>query len=111
MAKLVFYDKENDILSIHKVLQSDEKFKENIDTGQFILDMSTKGRVIGIEVMDASSFFKEVNITSEKLENISSADFRAKIGPNGIILGVVFKGKNIEQKIPAMIAIPLHQER
>jgi uncharacterized protein YuzE len=111
MTKLIFYDKENDILSLHKTLKSDEKFKGNMDAGQLILDISTKGRVIGIEVMDASNFFKEFNITNKVLENLSAADFNVRIAPNGIIVGIVFKSKNLEQDMPAKIVIPSPQER
>ena len=108
MTKLVFYDKENDILSIHKTLSSDEKFKGNIDAGQFILDVSTKGRVFGIEVVNAIDFFQEFNVGKDILENLSSADFRVSVRPNGIIVGIVFKTKN--QDIPAKIAVPLPRE-
>ena len=45
----VYYDKENDILSIHKGFSSDEKFKGNIDVGKLILDVSTQGKIRGIE--------------------------------------------------------------
>ena len=63
--KLVFYDKENDILSIHKRYSSDERFKGNIDKGQLILDVSTKSRIRSIEIMEASSFFEIFNVNKD----------------------------------------------
>jgi len=103
----IFYDKENDILSIHKGFSSDEAFKGNIDVGKLILDVSTQGRIKGIEIMDATRFFKEFDITEEILENIANADFNASINPNSIIIGIVIKAKNITQEISAKIAVPL----
>ena len=105
MNKICSYDKENDILSIHKGFSSDEKFKGNIDVGELILDISTKGRVRGIEIINATQFFKDFNITKKILENLIDAQFNASLKPNRIMLGIVIKAKNIE--IPAKVAVPL----
>jgi uncharacterized protein YuzE len=107
MNKLVFYDKENDILSIHKGFSNDEKFKGNVDVGELILDISSKGKIRGIEVMNATEFFKEFDIGKKILENITDADFNASIKPNSITIGIIFKAKNIKHEIPAKIAVPL----
>ena len=105
--KLVFYDKENDILAIHKGFTSDEKFKGNIDVGELILDVSTKGRIRGIEIMNATNFFKEFEIGKDALENINDVKFNASIKPNSIIIGIIIKSKNIQNEISAKIAVPL----
>ena len=107
MSKLIFYDKENDILSIHKGFSRDEKFKGNIDVGELVLDVSTKGRIRGVEIMNATKFFKEFEIEKKILENIINAEFNASIKPNSIIVGLVLKAKNIKHEIPAKIAVPL----
>lgn len=103
----VFYDKEHDILSIHKGFTSDENFKGNIDAGKLILDVSTKGRIKGIEIMNATKFLKEFDIGKEILKNLIDANFNDVINPNGIIIGLAFKAKKIEKEIPAKIAVPL----
>lgn len=105
--KLVYYDKENDILAIHKGFSSDEKFKGNIDAGQLILDVSTKGRIVGIEIMHTTEFFALFTIGKDILENLEDAKFTVAINPNGIMLGISFKVKNREEEIPAKIAVPL----
>jgi uncharacterized protein YuzE len=107
MEKLVSYDKEHDILFIHKGFASDEKFKGNVDVGDIVLDVSTKGRIVGIEFMNASQLFKEFDISKETFENIADADFNAAIKPNSIIIGLTFKVKNVKKEIPAKIAVPL----
>ncbi len=107
MKKSIFYDKENDIFSIHNGFSSDERFKGNIDAGQLVLDVSTKGRIRGVEVMNASEFFREFEIGKRILEEIIDAKFNASIKPNGIIINIIIKTKNIKHEIPAKIAVPL----
>ncbi len=105
--KQIFYDKENDILSIHKGFSIDEKFKGNIDIGELVLDVSTRGRIKGIEIMNATSFLRDFNINQETLKNISDAEFNASIKPNSIIINILIKAKNNKHIIPAKIAVPL----
>ncbi len=105
MTKIVSYDKENDILSIHKGFDKDEKFKGNIDVGELVLDVSTRGRVRGIEIMNATEFFKDFDISKKILENLKDANFTASLNPHRIMLGILVKTENKE--IPAKIAVPL----
>ncbi len=105
----MFYDKENDILSIHKGFSSDEKFKGNIDLGSLVLDVSTKERIRGLEVINATVFFKEFNIGKKILENIEDAELNILKKPNSIIIGIIIKSKNANS-IPAKIAIPLESQ-
>jgi len=105
MTKIVSYDKENDILSIHKGFDKDEKFKGNIDVGELVLDVSTRGRIRGIEIMNATEFFKDFDIGKSILENLKDANFTASLNPNRIMLGILVKTENKE--IPAKIAVPL----
>ena len=84
-----------------------EKFKGNIDVGELVLDVSTKGRIRGIEVMNATRFFREFSIEKKMLKNLIDAQFNATIKPNSIILGIVFKARNVKHEIPAKVAVPL----
>lgn len=106
MVKVLSYDKENDILFIHKGFTPDEKFRGNIDAGELVLDVSTKGRVRGIEIMNASDFLREFKINKIHLENLTDAKFNVSIRPDSIIIGILFVAKNKEE-IPAKIAVPL----
>jgi uncharacterized protein YuzE len=107
MTKTVSYDKENDILFIHRGFSPDEKFKGNIDADVLILDVSTKGRIRGIEIINASKFFKEFDIDKDILENLVDAKFNAVIKPNAIIVSIIFTAKDIERELSAKIAVPL----
>lgn len=106
MGKLLFYDKENDILSIHEGFSSNEKFKGNIDAGQFILDVSTNDKIRGIEVMNASTFFEVYNITEDDLDNLKDAVFSVHKEPVGFIIEILFSFK-IKKEIPVKIVLPL----
>lgn len=104
---MVSYDKKCDILAIHKGFTRDEKFKGNIDVGELILDISTKGRIRGLEIINATEFFKDFDIGKKILRNITSAKFNAHIKPNRIMIGIVIKAKNVKEEIPAKVAVPL----
>lgn len=106
MAKLTSYDRENDILVIHSGFSANEKFRGNIDAGDLVLDISTEGKVRGIEIMNASSFFKEFEIGKDVLESLTEARFNAVVKPTSIIIGIMLKGRNTEE-MPAKIAVPI----
>ena len=106
MNKLVFYDKKNDILSVHKGFSGNEKFKGNIDIGDIVLDVSTQGRIRGIEIMNASKFIKDF-AAEGVLSDIVDAEFRAVIRPSSILVKLFLEFKNVEGRIPAQIAVPL----
>lgn len=105
--KKISYDEQNDILSVHKGFSADENFKGNIDIGELILDVSTKGRIRGIEVINATRFFREFRIDKRTLKNITDAEFNTTLRPNSIIVGIVIKASNIDHEMPAKIAVPL----
>lgn len=110
MEKIVSYDENNDILVIHKGFSSDEKFKGNIDMGELILDVSTAGRIRGIEVINASEFFKDFNVDKKNLQEIVDANFNASVKSSRILIGIFIKVKNVKQEIAAKIAVPLEIE-
>ncbi len=103
--KIVSYDGLNDIFVIHKGFSADEKFKGNIDAGELVLDISTKGRVRGVEIMHATSFFKDFSIPQKVLEKIKDAQFDVSSKPNSIILSLIIKG--VEKEFPVKVAVPL----
>ncbi len=107
MERIIFYDKENDILFVHNGFSKNEGFKGNIEVGNVILDVSTSGRVRGVEILGASGFFKEFNIGRKILENISDIEFNSTMKPSGIAVTILIKSRYNKQEIPAKIALPL----
>ena len=112
MSKIFSYDKVNDILAIHKGFAIEEKFKGNIDVGDLILDVSTAGKIKGVEIMNATSFLKPFigkEIKEDVLAGMIDANFTAVVKPNGIIISLAIKSKNIKNEVPATIAVPLEK--
>ena len=97
------YDAENDILYIHKGFEKEERFKGNIDAGDLILDMSTKGRVAGIEILNATSYLKEFDVDKELLENLKKADFEATHLRSSVTISLKLTGAR-EQKMKIAVA-------
>ena len=102
MEKVTSYDKRNDILFIHKGFE-DEEFDGNLDIGDLILDMSTKGRVRGIEIMNASRFL-EAFLSGRDLHDMTAADFTAERTGSGIAITINFTIR--DDSVPAKIAVP-----
>ncbi len=100
-----FYDQKNDILAIHKGFDSNEGFKSNICIGKLILDVSTKGKIKGIEILDASEFLKEFDIKKEILIDINSIDFNASTTPDSVVISLIITSRN--ERIPAKISVPI----
>tara|TARA_Y100000310_G_scaffold89970_1_gene87209 strand:- start:31 stop:354 length:324 start_codon:yes stop_codon:yes gene_type:complete len=105
MEKIITYDSEQDILSIHKEYDQEEKFKGNIDIGDFILDISTKGTVKGLEILNASDHFQQFGITKKILENTKEIKFIVQGSKTGIMIAIKFDTP--EKKIPASFVIPI----
>ncbi len=66
------YDAQNDILSIHKGFQRGEHFGGNEEHEDLILDLSDNGKIVGIELMNAS---RVLALSEKKLSTIRGADF------------------------------------
>jgi len=96
------YDKENDILAIHKGFSNGEKFKGNVDVGELILDISNKSRIRGIEILDASKY---LGIEREILSSAKNGEFNISQNVDRILIGINLKCK--DRVIPAKIAVPV----
>lgn len=70
-----------------------------------MLDVSTRGKIRGVEILNATSFLKEFNVGRKILENLSDAPFDAQIKPSRIIMSLVLKSDKVEYA--AKIAVPL----
>jgi uncharacterized protein YuzE len=100
------YSAEYDILTIHNGFGPDERFETNIEVGDLILDVSTKGRIVGIEIMNATEFLSDFKVSGHMLEHLADATLTATHRRNAVMLGLVLKAEEIE--IPAKIAVALN---
>ena len=96
------YDSENDSIFIYRK----EKTRGSIDIGDFILDISYDGKVVGIEILNASKSLKSFNLTKEDLENIKMAGFRVEYKKDAVYVQILLVlPENVEKK--AMVIAPI----
>lgn len=95
--KTIDYDSENDIFSI----SNGEKVKASLDIGDFILDVSHKNLINGIEIMSAS---ENLGINKDILKNIKDIKMSITYKTNHVyvLLMMAFKkkGKKVHVQIP-----------
>ena len=104
------YDTKNDILVVHEGFSNDEKFEGNADLGQLVLGVSNKGRIRGIEIMNASVFLKEFGIEKEMLERMTEAKIDAYIKSEVIMLSITIKASKRMRVVKIAVPITLKQE-
>ena len=75
---------------VHKGFSAGERFKGNIEIGDLILDLSTKMRIRGIEILNAWEYLKEFLKAAKAgkniLERIKDIKFNATIKGNSTTL-------------------------
>ena len=92
------YSEKSDILNVHK---ANKKTTGSAELGDFTVDFDKNGNVVGIEIMNASKFFKLVSIDKEQLENIKEAEIiLQKRGEYMLVCIKLVLPKNIERVIP-----------
>ena len=98
------YDKENDILFIHR---KDIKTKGSVEVmgGDIVIDFSKDKEVVGIEIMNASELLKAFDITEDMLSKAFAGDIRVAQQRNVLFLTIVLKmPKNVEKE--AILTVP-----
>jgi len=74
----ISYDKKNGLLSLHTGFNKNESFETNVVLGDVVLDISTQGRVCGLEILDVKRFllsFLSEHEAQEIVDNLVSASF------------------------------------
>ncbi|MDP6548092.1 MAG: DUF2283 domain-containing protein [Candidatus Woesearchaeota archaeon] len=104
------YDKENDILFIHR---KDIKTKGSVEVlgGDIIIDFSKDKQVVGIEIMNASELLKPYNITKSMLLGALAGNIKVVQQRNLLFLTIVLKmPKNVEKEailtVPSLVSEP-----
>jgi|SRR3989344_3521625 len=100
--KIIDYDFENDIFSI----KDGEMARASIDIGDFILDVSHKNLICGLEIMDAS---ENLGISKKDLKNIQGIKMSVNYKTNHVyvLLMMTFKQKEKEINVPIPLTLDL----
>jgi len=100
--KTIDYDSGNDIFFI----SDGEKVKASLDVGDFVLDVSHKNLICGIEIMDAS---ENLGVSREVLKSIENMKMSINYQTNHVyvLLMIVFKkkGKEVNVQIPLTLSL------
>lgn len=84
--------------------KQNEHIKGSATVGNLVLDVSTEGRIVGVEIRKATEFFKSVGLKNSP-DEIASAVFVVKYRSDGFVLFVDFKFSDAEeQKIPIFVS-------
>lgn len=100
--KTIDYDADNDIFFI----SNGEKVKASLDIGDFVLDVSHKNLICGMEIMDAS---ENLGIDKDDLKHIQNIKMSVNYKTNYVyvLLMVVFKKKGREVNVPIPLTLNL----
>ena len=106
------YDEEEDNLFLY----SKEKSKGSIEIGNLILDFNSKGNLVALEFINATSFLKdsvssdnEAYITKTSLSSINKCTVEAKQRQNFLFIKIVLHINNKAILIP--ITAPMIREK
>ena len=101
------YDKENDDLFIHR---RDSKSKGSIEFGDLVLDFNSKKQLVGIEILNASKFLKDItgrDITS-LLEQLKSCSIDVKAKNNILLIKIILSTDS--EEVSPIIPVPIITE-
>lgn len=98
----VSYDKEEDILS----LLNSENVNESVRIGDIVIDLDTQLRIVGIEIFNATDFFRSFNVSREALSDIKEATLRVHSSNNWSSMIVILHSEVTGQPIEKEITIP-----
>ena len=102
--KIISYDSSSDILFIHNGYGLDEKFKGNFDVGDIVLDVSNKGKVKGIEFMNASEYLK---LNSDLLSHLTDFEFHVDQYKNRIGITLVLIADQIKKEKDIIVPLAM----
>jgi len=90
------YDSLNDLLYVYK---SDCNVYANVVVGEFHLEFSKEGNVVGLEVLKASEILDEYEITKEILENIKAVSLKIVTRENSLLVFLGINTLNIQKSV------------
>lgn len=102
-SKFSYYDSEIDDLIISNK-EENEKVKRNFMFDDFIISITRSGKIVGLEIRNASKFLEESGLNPSILEKIKEAKLIIVPKRDLIYIGVIFifeeKSHIIERKVP-----------
>jgi len=85
-----------------------DRVRGSVKIGDIILDLTSRGKVVGLEIKKFSAFLKSFKI-QESIQGITSVDMSVTYKPDGIIIFIYVKFKKEEERLPIYISTELPQ--
>jgi len=95
----VEYDFETDVFTAQPVKR---KYDSSIQIGDFILDLDKRGKINGIEILNASKIF---NVSKNVLKNIVAGELELIVNEELIIFKILIKSKICNAQKTSMLNI------
>lgn len=101
------YDKKHGLLAIHNGFAEGDEFDTNIVAADVVLDVSKKGVIVGLELLNLETFlegFLNQEETEKIIENLTDASFTAEKRAGGVFLTITFTAS--ESTAKTSLAVP-----
>lgn len=100
------YDERVDSLYISRK-KSGEEVAGSVEIANISIDITSEGRIVGIEINEISEFLKDLNVDTNILKGIESAGFSVLPKRNGVLYFLIeMKNPEIYRKIPLPVITP-----
>ncbi|MFQ6055678.1 MAG: DUF2283 domain-containing protein [Methanosarcinales archaeon] len=99
------FDYENDVLYVY----TGEKVKDSLGIENFIIDFSSKNKIVGVEVLDASKILSkmlEIKITKSILSNVKEGGINVYQGKEIVYIMLILPLLINKRKINVRLPIP-----
>lgn len=102
------YDDFSDSLIVSRK-NSDEKVNGSAEIGNLILDFTSSGKIVNVEIRHISQFLEMIKLKPKILNELTDANIFVKTQKNAIAIFVTLITKKLEQPIPLAI-IPVNNK-
>lgn len=80
--------------------KENENVKERYGFGNFTFNLTGQGKIVGLQIQNASQMFEEYNIDPKFLDNIETVEMDIQKEKELLGIAILFKSQNEERKMP-----------
>lgn len=92
------YDNLNDLLYIYK---ENSSVYANVVIGDFHVEFSKEGQVVGMEILNASDLLEEYDVSKDMLENIKKVEIKIVNRDNSLLIFLMIASlTDVEKAVP-----------
>ncbi|MFH1592379.1 MAG: DUF2283 domain-containing protein [Candidatus Woesearchaeota archaeon] len=102
------YDGVSDSLIVSRK-KIDEKVQGSAEIGNLILDFTSSGRVVSVEIQHISKFLEMMNISPDILDELTSVDLIVQNQRGDLFLAAILHTPTLKQPLP-LTTVPITNE-